>query len=132
MEENSEVKADVKKTNYFWFKTAAVLEIILGALMCFFPLSVILGAMLIVSGSHLFSISGNSKQKINVSDTKDVAFNMSGLEKYFKYKTIVYSILMFSFAGTAILTILIFSALAGAFSGASYEFTSGLHNFWQF
>lgn len=132
MEENSEVKAEVKRTNCFWIKTAAVLEIILGALMCFFPLSVILGAMLIVSGSHLFSISGNSKQTNSVSDTKDVAFSVPGLEKYFKYQTFVYSMLMFSFAGTAVLIILIFSALAGAFSGASYEFTSGLHNFWQF
>ncbi|MBN1149983.1 hypothetical protein JXA84_02050 [candidate division WOR-3 bacterium] len=125
MEENSQA---VKPTfrSFFWSKTAATLEIIIGALLCFFPLSVILGIFLIISGSHLYSISNSFSRSEN-------EISMVGeTQKYYKYKTVVYSLILLFFIGVVSLLIMFFSAMAGAFSGASYAYTSDMHNFWQF
>ncbi|MBN1620461.1 hypothetical protein JW890_07035 [candidate division WOR-3 bacterium] len=114
----------------FWMKSCAILEIIFGTLMCFFPLTVVFGVLQIISGSQLFSASGSLAAV--PEGNKNLRHLPPDIERHFKYKTLLYLLLLLSFACLLWLSIMLFSALAGVFSGISYEFSSGLHNFWQY
>lgn len=109
----------------FWIKLSAVFEIIIGAILCFSPLSLIIGILLIIAGAQLLNL-GNQVKDSPSSE------NNSGLANYFRLQAIIFLLIIAIFFIFLFITVFSSTALFGIFSGLTRNLSYPTYNFWQY
>ncbi|KQC13027.1 MAG: hypothetical protein APR63_09575 [Desulfuromonas sp. SDB] len=109
----------------FSIKFSAVFQIIIGAIFCFSPVTLIIGILLIIAGAILL----NFNSETNSSSSAEIP---GGLVNYFRLQSIIFLLIIAIFLILLLITLFSSTALLGMFSGLTRNLSYPTYNFWQY
>jgi len=128
----------LKKRSSFWINFSAILQIIIGSLLCFSLLTILLGIFLIITGVFILSI-GKKYANIHTFFVFKNILKKNGSEdffdsinKFFIFYAILLILIILSYLIILFITSISLSSLIGLIKGISDNISTPTYLYWQY
>lgn len=128
----------LKKNSSFWINLSAILQIVIGSLLCFSLFTILLGILVIITGVFILSIGKKFSnihtlfnfQNILKKKTSEEFFN--SINRFFVFYSILLILIILTYLIILLISSISLSSLIGIIKGISDNISTPSYLYWQY